>query len=121
MQWLSIKCSRVSLSVTFVPCKPLCLLSLLVATALADNAFEVPFDSFETLLSRPRLEPGVNYLPLKWREEFQDRSIIDLSYNQYWTIWSKTVHVAGVREGLRPYATRVGAGQRLDGMFYLMT
>lgn len=91
-------------------------MSLLVATALADNAFEVPFDSFSTLLSRPRLEPGVNHFPLKWKDEMKNRSIVDISYDQYWQIWHRTVFVTGIRDGIRPYATRVGTGQRLDGM-----
>lgn len=97
-----------------MPCKILCLASLIVAQALADNAFEVPFDSMETLLSRPKLEEHVQYLPLKWRAEVMDDYIMPITYDQFVSIWNRTLFVTGVRDMIRPYAVRVGAGGRID-------
>lgn len=80
----------ISLSVTFVPCKTVCLLSVLLAQALADDAFEVHFPSVETLLNRPKLRGNVDYMPLKWKAEMLDGPILPITYNKCWQIRNKT-------------------------------
>ncbi|KAG6353756.1 hypothetical protein INS49_005232 [Diaporthe citri] len=104
----------VSISVTVVPYKLVCVLSLIVARALAADAFEVHFDSFEQFLTRPRLEGNVNYFPVKWKDEFLEKPIFPVSYMQFWRLWKDAVHVAGIRDPPRPYAVRVGAGARIN-------
>ena len=98
-----------------MPCKILCLLSILLAQALVDDAFEAHFPSVDALMTRPKLKANVDYMPLKWKEEILDQPLLPISYNQYWKTWCDTIQAAGVREKVRPYATRVGAGGRLDG------
>lgn len=44
-----------------------------------------------------------------------DKPIMPITYNKYWQIWNKTIDAAGCREAIRPYATRVGAGGKIDG------
>lgn len=68
------------------------------------------------MLERPHLE-GVDYVPLEWKEEFlnteKEKKIIPIKYAQYNKLWHLTIAAAGFREGMRPYAMRVGAGARL--------
>lgn len=104
-----------------VPCKLVCVLSLIVARALAADAFEVHFDSFKQFLTRLRLEENVNYFPVKWKDTFLEQTIFPVSYNQYRTLWTRTVHMAGIRDPPRPYAVRVGAGARINGKSDLPT
>lgn len=87
---------------------------MLAAQALIDDAFEVHFDSFEKLMSRPKLKDNVDWLPLQWKSEMLDQPILPLTYQRFWHIWKDTVRAAGYRDPLRPYAMRVGAGGRLD-------
>lgn len=77
----------VAISVTLVPCKLLCLVSLLVSQALVENAFDPEFNSFNELLTRPMMGNEVDYLPLRWKEEVLDDLILTISSSQYWKIW----------------------------------
>ncbi|KAK1657565.1 hypothetical protein BDP55DRAFT_623481 [Colletotrichum godetiae] len=104
----------ISFTVLSVPCEKVCILRALVARALFDDAFDPAFDSFESLLARPNLEDA-DYARLHWREEILDEPIIPIQYGCFWKIWQRVLFVMGCREGLRPYAMRVGAGGRLDG------
>ncbi|KAL8410445.1 hypothetical protein RB596_000215 [Gaeumannomyces avenae] len=105
---------KVSFSVVPIPCQICCLATLIAAQAIHDNAFKTPFRSFEELLQRPNME-GVDYVQLDWREEMEDRQIFPVSYDIAWPLWHRTLEVAGLREPVRFYATRVGAGLRLNG------
>lgn len=105
----------ISFTVIFVPCQILCLVSLLAAQALVDDAFEAHFPSVEDFLNRPKLKDNQDYMQLNWKDEMLDQQILQVSYDQYRNIWNSTVQAAGCREPIRPYATRVGAGARLDG------
>lgn len=61
---------RLKFSITFVPCKPLCLLNLLLSRAIADNAFFEGYRTIEELLpSGHQLRDGVDFSPIQWREE----------------------------------------------------
>ncbi|KAK1480541.1 hypothetical protein CCUS01_16199 [Colletotrichum cuscutae] len=104
----------ISFTVLSVPCEKVCILRALVARALFDDAFDPAFDSFESLLARPNLEDA-DYARLHWREEILNEPIIPIQYGCFWKIWQRVLFVMGCREGLRPYAMRVGAGGRLDG------
>lgn len=88
--------------------------SLVVARALADEAFDPPVDSAETLLSQPNLE-GRQRIRFKWKKTVLDRPIFPLEYHMFGTLWNRTTLVAGYPEYIRPYSLRVGAGNRLDG------
>ena len=107
---------RLSFAITIVPCQTICLTSLIAARAIKDDAFEPSFESVEALLHRPTLEgEGVDFLPLKWKEEMLDRPVFPLDYNHFNRLWHRTLTVAGFREDARIYALRVGTGGRLDG------
>lgn len=92
----------------------LCIVSLVIARAFADNAFDIPVDSFQTLLSRPTFE-NKKRLRINWKEKMLTRPIWPISYNTYWRIWTQTTFVAGYTTPIRPYSVRVGAGNRLNG------
>jgi hypothetical protein len=89
-----------------------CLATFLVSRALVDGAFATPFTSVAEILERPKLE-DVDYVPLKWKNEFHGRMIFPMKYSQYNKIWNLVILAAGFREGMRPYSMRVGAGARL--------
>lgn len=95
-------------------------MSFLVSRALADNAFEAEFVSTDQILHPKPLGQEVDYVPLKWKPEKQEKdAIIPICYNTYNRLWNRTCFVAGLRDEdkMRPYAMRVGAGNRLDGEF----
>lgn len=91
-----------------------CIVSLVIARALADNAFDPPVDSLQTLLSRPVFDDRKR-LKMKWKADMLNRPIWPISYNTYWRIWTQTTFVAGYPKPIRPYSLRVGAGNRLNG------
>ncbi|KAK3325240.1 hypothetical protein B0H66DRAFT_615721 [Apodospora peruviana] len=110
--------SGIQFSITTVPCRQLCLLTFLAARALADDAFDAGYTSPRQVFSDEPLEEGVDYVPLPWKLEMLSKAmIVPISYNTYWNIWNRTLFVAGLRDRdkMRPYAMKVGAGQRLDG------
>lgn len=98
-------------------CRQICLLSHLAAKAIADNAFESNFTSPAQIFSDRPLEPGISYVPLKWKPEMLKKYIVPISYSTYNKIWHRTLLVSGLRDAQRvvPYAMRVGTGRRLDG------
>jgi hypothetical protein len=92
------------------------LLSILLARALEDHAFDgADFKDIHELLSRPRLAPGQNFLPLKFKAGKLKELVFKLAYNTYRECFQKTVLAAGYRDPVRPYALRVGAGHAFDG------
>ncbi|KAL7905985.1 hypothetical protein GGI35DRAFT_126509 [Trichoderma velutinum] len=110
--------STVRFTITTVPCSHICLVSLLASRAFADRAFEVETISLDQVLHPGPLERNVDYVPLKWKPEVLDKgTIIPIAYNTYHKLWTRTCFVAGLRDEdkMRPYAMRVGTGNRLDG------
>lgn len=99
----------------FVPYNLFCFASLVVARALADDAFDPPFDSPEDLWRRPVMEEHIQCIRLPWKKDLQEKEIFPLSYQQYHEIFNRTCIVAGFPKPLRPYAVRVGAAARFDG------
>lgn len=106
---------RLNLSIALVRNRLLCPVSLVIARALADNAFDPPIDSMETLLTRPLFE-NCQRVRLQWKDTIRNKPIFPISYAQFSALWLRTTLVAGYPERIRPYSMRVGAGNRLDGM-----
>ena len=102
-----------------MPSRLICLLSLILARAIKDDAFEASFKSAEELLDRPTLE-NVDYVKLNWKEDVKEKCIFPIKYGKFLDIWNRTSLVAGLRKRLRPYSMRVGAGGRIDGIFALL-
>lgn len=48
-------CFRLSFTITFIECKPLCLMSLIIGSALTDNVFKGDFLLLKILLKKSRL------------------------------------------------------------------
>ncbi|KAI9658227.1 MAG: hypothetical protein M1821_002359 [Bathelium mastoideum] len=105
----------IKFTVFFVPVPSICLASLVTALAIKADAFEPSVDSVHTLLARPNLE-GVDYLPLKWKDEMLDARILPLDYRTYQNLWHRACIAAGLRNDPRLYVLRVGAGMDLDGV-----
>lgn len=97
-----------------VDCFPICLVSLVLARAIQDNAFEQAFRSIDEVFDRPSLS-SVPCLSLPFKSEFLNKDIFRLSFNQFYALWHRVLDVAGFEEHPRPYALRVGAGNRLTG------
>ncbi|EJP61116.1 uncharacterized protein BBA_09921 [Beauveria bassiana ARSEF 2860] len=108
--------SQLKFSITFVPCRQVCLLTALATRALRDNAFKGGYTSIDQLLPEKPLDH--DYVPLHWKSSVLDAKIVPCSYRSFWKVWNRTLYVAGLRndDNIRPYALRVGAGGRLDGM-----
>lgn len=104
----------VEVSVAMHPYSLLCPTSLVVARALAADAFSPSFGSLEEMFHRPQLEERTNCIHLSWRKELLDEEIFPIEYNRFWALMTRTVEVAGYPDSLKPYAVRVGAGSRLD-------
>lgn len=105
---------KVSFSITFMPFRLICLLRLIVARVIKDDAFEASFKSAEELFRLPILE-DTDYVKLNWKAEIRGKCIFPIKYGQFLKIWNRTNLVAGFRVKLRPYSMRVGAGGRIDG------
>ncbi|KUI64507.1 Mitosis inhibitor protein kinase mik1 [Cytospora mali] len=103
-------------SVVFVPYNLFCPASLAIARGISENAFDPPFDSAEDLLERPLMEKHVQSIQLPWKKDLREKEIFPISYREYWDIFTRTLLVAGYPKSIRPYAVRVGAGSRLDGV-----
>lgn len=108
---------RVEISLAMHPFSLFCPVSLVVARALAVNAFQASFATFDELSNTPLFEEHVSCIRLPWKKELIGQAILPLGYSRFWGLWTRTVKVAGFPDGLRPYSMRVGAGSRLDGMF----
>ncbi|KAI8681927.1 C2H2-type domain-containing protein [Fusarium keratoplasticum] len=108
--------ASLTFGITRVPIKSICLLSHIVAMAIYNDAFATKFTSCEEVLyPKILLEDHIDYVPLKWKDDILDQPVFPLDYKTYWRIWYRVLIVAGLREGLRPYSIRVGAGGRLNG------
>ncbi|KAH6889973.1 hypothetical protein B0T10DRAFT_548470 [Thelonectria olida] len=105
---------RVGFWITKVPHKIICLLTLLLSRAIADNAFKNGYTHVSQVLER-RLKTHVDYVPAKWKEGMLKKKIVPITYNLYKLLWDRTVAVAGRQNKIRPYSMRVGAGGRLNG------
>ncbi|KAG8162722.1 hypothetical protein KVR01_007200 [Diaporthe batatas] len=103
----------VDFSATFVPEKRICVVSLIVARALADQAFDAGYQSFEEVLNRPNFD-GTHWVPLRWKTEMLERPIFPINYNQFVEIWNRAWLVSGARDQVRLYSIRVGTGGRID-------
>lgn len=97
-----------------MPCQTICLLSLIIAQALHDDAFEAGFKSLDDLLTQPKLGE-TDCLDLQWKEDKMQHEIFPLPYEKYWGLWNTVWRTAGNRNSIRPYSLRVGAGSALDG------
>lgn len=97
-----------------VDCFPICLVSLVLARAIQDDAFEQAFRSVDEIFDRPNLS-SVPCLSLPFKPEWLNKDIFRLSTNQFYSLWHRVLDVAGFEEHPRPYALRVGSGSRLTG------
>lgn len=101
-----------------MPYSIFCPVSLVVARALSEDAFDPSFDSMPAIFNRPIFE-NMQCIQLPWKKDILDEEIFPMSYASFHSIWQRTVLVAGYPEKLRPYSLRVGAGSRLDGIIML--
>ncbi|KAG4278834.1 hypothetical protein FPRO04_06155 [Fusarium proliferatum] len=108
---------RLKFSITFVPCKTLCVLSLLLSKAFVDNAFYGEYRTLQELLPNNHqfVNENVHYEKVPWREEMHKKKIINLAYYRLLEIWTRTRLVMGARTGVRIYSLRVGTAGKLDG------
>ncbi|KAK3342329.1 hypothetical protein B0H65DRAFT_540038 [Neurospora tetraspora] len=104
----------VTFSATMVPCQIVCLVTFVAIQALHDDAFETEFSSFDELLQRPNLE-DVDCIELRWKDGMQEKPIFPLKYHKFLELWNRRWLVAGNRNTLRPYALRIGGGNKIDG------
>ncbi|KAG8422528.1 hypothetical protein J3459_010270 [Metarhizium acridum] len=109
--------SSLCYAVTVIPSLILCLTTMFTIRAIKDDAFEAGFTSCDKVLNPITLEDGVNFVELRWKEEFMadDKHIMPMNYRRFLDLWNEVREVAGCRSGLRPYSIRVGAVGRLDG------
>ncbi|KAF4955438.1 hypothetical protein FGADI_4548 [Fusarium gaditjirri] len=104
-------------SITFIPCKTLCVLSLILSKAFADNAFYGEYRTLQELLPSDHqfVSEDVHYEKVPWRDEMYNKKINNLSYHRLLEIWTRTRIVMGARTGVRIYSLRVGTAGKLDG------
>jgi hypothetical protein len=98
-----------------VPFPVLCLASLVVARALQMNALDTSLKSAHDLLHRPALGQ-TDRIDIPWKEEYLDKPLFPLTKTGFHELWTRCLLVIGCRKPIRPYALRVGAGSRMDGM-----
>jgi hypothetical protein len=79
------------------------------------DALAISFESAHELLHRPALG-RTDRIDIPWKEEFLDKPLFPLTYPQFYELWMRCLLVIGCRKTIRPYALRVGAGARMDGM-----
>ncbi|RYP64095.1 hypothetical protein DL771_008954 [Monosporascus sp. 5C6A] len=106
----------ISFSITLVPRSSFCLASLVLARAVQDDAFDPSFSTVEEIFDRPNLE-SVDFIPLKWKQDFLNKPIFPMAYKTLNELWHRTLLVAGFRNHSRLYSLRVGAGARFDDVF----
>ncbi|KAF4448278.1 FluG domain-containing protein [Fusarium austroafricanum] len=109
---------KLEFDITFVPQKPICLLTLFLARAFEDEAFYSEYRTIDELLSQPLAETA-RYRPFKWKPKFTElekgASIIPIGYHQFRDIWNRVLCVMGMPENPRIYGLRVGTARKLDG------
>jgi hypothetical protein len=91
------------------------LASLVITRALEMDALAISFESAHELLRRPALGK-TDRIDIPWKEEFLDKPLFPLTYPVFYELWMRCLLVIGCRKTIRPYALRVGAGARMDGM-----
>lgn len=97
-----------------MPYSMFCPVSLIIAKALSDDAFDPSFGSVQALFDRP-IFGNTACVDLVWKKEIMDQEIFPMSYSSFYELWNRVHVVAGYSEKVRPYSLRVGAGSRLDG------
>lgn len=105
----------ITFSITFVPTSMFCLASLILARALQDNAFRAGYRTIDEVLDTPDMGLA-NWVPLRWKTEFEEECIFPISYQQRASLWNRCVLVSGARESPRFYSLRVGSVARMDGV-----
>ncbi|KAF6782181.1 hypothetical protein CSOJ01_16025 [Colletotrichum sojae] len=60
---------------------------------------------------------NVGYVLLKWKAEFANRVMFPIKYSTFWSLWRQVQTALGMREHIKVYSIRVGAGSRLHGVF----
>lgn len=100
-----------------MPCKSLCILSLLLCKAFSDNAFFGGFRTLEELLPSEYQfsSRDVDYNPIPWRKDILDKKIVPLTYHRFLDLWNRCLFVMGMRVNVRMYSLRVGTAGKLDG------
>jgi len=86
-----------------------------ITWGLQMGAFDTPHKTAHDLLHYPNLSE-TNRLDIPWKQEFLDQTLFPLEYQQFRDLWARYCLVIGCRRPIRPYALRVGAGARMDGM-----
>lgn len=101
-----------------VPDPRFCFVRLLISRAIQADAFDAGFKSYDELIQKPKFDGNTRVIPLNWKQHLleEDAEIFPLPYGGIWSIWQRTLLVAGYRDIPRLYALRVGAGRRLDGV-----
>ena len=107
---------RASFSATDTPVPLLCLTSLIVSSAISQNAFEdeKPFASVEEFLHRPFLEDNVDYLPFHWKTSHLGEKVFPISSDLFSELWQRIWTVLGAEVVPRPYAMRIQFGASAD-------
>ena len=104
-----------------VPESTFCLLSLVLSRGIEEGAFQAGYETIEELYEKTEdifkhpENDDVNYVPLVWKSEYEERIIFPMTYSLYNMIWVRVLLIAGFRKPVRIYALRVGTGQRLEG------
>lgn len=93
-----------------------CPLSLLLARAIQDQAFDPSycFHTLEDVLTRPKLPAGSDQIPLKWKGGMESVGVFKMCYDTYRIHFQACVLASGLRNRHRPYGVRVGTGNTLD-------
>jgi hypothetical protein len=91
-----------------------------ITRGLQMGAFDTPHKTAHDLIHCPNLGE-TNRLDIPWKQEFLKQILFPLDYQQFRDLWARCCLVIGCRRPIRPYALRVGAGARMDGMLLLDT
>lgn len=112
-----LKIYRLKFSITFVPCKSLCILSLILCKAFANKAFFGGYRTLEELLPNDHqfVSKDTDYERIPWRSDISKRKLIPLTYHRLLEIWTRCLFVMGMRTCVRIYSLRVGTAGKLDG------
>lgn len=92
-----------------------CVLTLILARGLQDQAFRDEFSTVDDLITKTRIS-NTNYRLSMWKRDKKEAPVFSLSYDTYRAHFQKNVAAAGYQTFFRLYALRVGAGNTLDGM-----
>jgi hypothetical protein len=112
---MSLTVNSIAYSSALVPYLPLCAASLVIARALELGALAIDYNSAHALFHRPVLG-RTDRIDIPWKEAFLNETLFPLKYAEFLDAWQRCLFVLGCRKPIRPYAMRVGAGARMDGM-----